>query len=86
MAEAKSYEISKWDVVKAFELVKANHGAAGVDKISLEDFEKDLQGNLYKIWNRMSSGSYFPPPVRTVEIPKGDGKRDRWASQRSETE
>lgn len=74
MAEAKSYEISKWDVVKAFELVKANHGAAGVDKISLEDFEKDLQGNLYKIWNRMSSGSYFPPPVRTVEIPKGDGK------------
>jgi retron-type reverse transcriptase len=45
-----------------------------VDKISLEDFEKDLQGNLYKIWNRMSSGSYFPPPVRTVEIPKGDGK------------
>ena len=74
MAEAKSYEISKWDVVKAFELVKANRGAAGVDKISLDDFEKDLQGNLYKIWNRMSSGSYFPPPVRTVEIPKGDGK------------
>ncbi len=74
MAEAKPYEISKWDVMKAFELVKANRGAAGVDKQSLEDFERDLQGNLYKIWNRMSSGSYFPPPVRTVEIPKGDGK------------
>jgi len=74
MAEAKSYEISKWDVMKAFELVRANQGAAGMDKVSLEDFETDLQGNLYKIWNRMSSGSYFPPPVRTVEIPKGDGK------------
>ncbi|MBA3709659.1 MAG: group II intron reverse transcriptase/maturase [Planctomycetes bacterium] len=74
MTEAKVYEISKWDVVRAFGRVKANHGAAGVDKQSLEDFEKDLKGNLYKIWNRMSSGSYFPPPVRTVEIPKGDGK------------
>jgi RNA-directed DNA polymerase len=74
MAEAKSYEISKWDVVRAFERVKANQGAAGVDRQTLDDFEKDLAGNLYKIWNRMSSGSYFPPPVRTVEIPKGDGK------------
>jgi len=74
MPEAKSYEISKWDVVKAFELVKANHGAAGVDKQSIEDFEKNLAGNLYKIWNRMSSGSYFPQPVRSVDIPKGDGK------------
>lgn len=77
MTEAKSYEISKWDVVAAFELVKANRGAAGVDGQSLEDFEKDLQGNLYKIWNRMSSGSYFPPPVRSMEIPKGDGKMRR---------
>src|ERR1700677_2683017 len=74
MAEAKSYEISKWDVARAFERVKANQGAAGVDRQTLDDFEKDLAGNLYKIWNRMSSGSYFPPPVRTVEIPKGDGK------------
>lgn len=74
MAEAKSYEISKWELVRAFERVKANHGAAGVDKQTLEEFEKNLAGNLYKIWNRMSSGSYFPPPVRTVDIPKGDGK------------
>jgi len=54
--------------------VKANRGAAGVDGQSLKVFEKDLKGNLYKIWNRMSSGSYFPPPVRLVEIPKGQGK------------
>ena len=77
MTEAKSHEISKWDVVTAFELMKANRGAAGVDGQSLDDFEKDLQGNLYKIWNRMSSGSYFPPPVRSMEIPKGDGKMRR---------
>ena len=74
MAEAKSFEISKWDVVRAFELVKANQGAGGVDGQSIEEFEGDLAANLFKIWNRMSSGSYFPPPVRTVEIPKGDGK------------
>jgi retron-type reverse transcriptase len=57
--------------------VRANKGAAGVDGCSIEDFEKDLKGNLYKIWNRMSSGSYFPPPVLAVEIPKshGDGIR-----------
>ena len=53
--------------------VKANGGAAGVDGESLTMFEQDLKGNLYKSWNRMSSGSYFPPPVRLVEIPKGDG-------------
>ena len=53
--------------------VKANRGAAGVDGESLAMFEKDLKGNLYKIWNRMSSGSYFPPPVRLVEIPKDNG-------------
>ena len=52
--------------------MKANRGAAGVDGESLAEFEKDLKGNLYKIWNRMSSGSYFPPPVRLVEIPKGN--------------
>jgi len=75
MAKEKSYEISKWDVARAFELVKANHGAAGVDGQSLEEFESDLAGNLYRIWNRMSSGSYYPPAVRTVEIPKGDGKK-----------
>jgi len=54
--------------------VKANKGTAGVDGCSVKDFEKELKNNLYKIWNRMSSGCYFPPPVLRVEIPKGDGK------------
>jgi RNA-directed DNA polymerase len=74
MSEAKPYSISKHLVVQAFGLVRANHGAAGVDGQSVEAFEEDLKGNLYKVWNRMSSGSYFPPPVRRVEIPKGDGR------------
>jgi RNA-directed DNA polymerase len=74
MAQGKSYEISKQVVWEAYKKVKANRGAAGVDGQSLEAFEKDLKGNLYKIWNRMSSGSYFPPPVRLVEIPKGQGR------------
>ena len=73
MTQGKSYEISKQVVWEAYQKVKANRGAAGVDRQSLTDFEKDLKGNLYKIWNRMSSGSYFPPPVRLVEIPKGRG-------------
>lgn len=73
MTKGKSYETSKWMVWKAYKRVKANQGAAGVDRQSLEDFEKDLKNELYKIWNRMSSGSYFPPPVRLVEIPKGQG-------------
>ena len=74
MAQGKSYEISKQVVWEAYKRVKANRGAAGVDRQPLEDFEKDLKGNLYKIWNRMSSGSYFPPPVRLVEIPKDQGR------------
>src|ERR1700757_3811318 len=73
MPEAKSYVISKRVVWEAYLKVKANHGAAGVDGESIEAFEKDLQNNLYKIWNRMSSGSYFPPPVRVVAIPKASG-------------
>jgi retron-type reverse transcriptase len=60
-------------VWEAYKGVKANQGAAGVDGESIAEFEKDLTNNLYKLWNRMSSGSYFPPPVRTVEIPKSDG-------------
>jgi group II intron reverse transcriptase/maturase len=60
-------------VSRAYRLVEANAGAAGVDKESIEQFAKDLQNNLYKIWNRMSSGSYFPPPVRAVPIPKKNG-------------
>ena len=75
MSEAKPYVIPKQLVWEAYRQVKANRGAAGVDGESLVAFEKDLKSNLYKIWNRMSSGSYFPPPVRLVEIPKDDGGR-----------
>jgi RNA-directed DNA polymerase len=73
----KPFEISKRAVWEAWEKVKANAGAPGVDGVAIEEFEKDLKGNLYKIWNRMSSGSYFPPPVRAVEIPKPQGKGRR---------
>ncbi|MBB5156879.1 group II intron reverse transcriptase/maturase [Saccharopolyspora phatthalungensis] len=73
----KPFEISKQAVWEAYQKVKANEGAPGVDGVSLEDFEKDLKGNLYKVWNRMSSGSYFPPPVRAVEIPKPHGGESR---------
>jgi RNA-directed DNA polymerase len=73
--EAKPFQISKKQVWDAFKKVKANRGAAGVDGQSLSDFEEDLKNNLYKLWNRLSSGSYFPSPVRRVEIPKGDGKK-----------
>ena len=74
MKRAKPFEISKKVVWEAWKRVKANHGAAGVDEESIADFEKDLKDNLYKIWNRMSSGCYFPPAVRTVGIPKKDGR------------
>ena len=69
----KSFEISKLAVWDAYRRVKANKGAAGVDGKSIEEFERDLSGNLYRLWNRLSSGSYFPPAVRAVEIPKRDG-------------
>ncbi len=72
--EAKSFEIAKREVWEAYQRVKANRGAAGVDGESLAMFDQDLSKNLYRIWNRMSSGSYFPPPVKRVDIPKGDGK------------
>jgi len=65
--------VSKQLVWQAYKRVKANRGAAGVDGESLEVFDKGLKGNLYKIWNRMASGSYFPPPVRRVEIPENNG-------------
>jgi group II intron reverse transcriptase/maturase len=71
--EAKPYVIPKQLVWEAYKRVKANRGAAGVDGESLAAFEKNLKGNLYRVWNRMSSGSYFPPPVRLVEIPKDNG-------------
>ena len=73
MSDAKPYVIPKQLVWEAYQRVKANQGSAGVDGESLSMFEQDLKGNLYKVWNRMSSGSYFPPPVRLVEIPKEDG-------------
>ena len=69
----KPFDISKRVVMEAFQKVKANQGAAGVDGESIEEFEKDLKRNLYRIWNRMSSGSYFPPSVRAVQIPKKAG-------------
>ena len=69
----KPFDISKWVVMEAVQKVKANQGATGVDGESIEEFEKDLKRNLYRIWNRMSSGSYLPPPVRAVEIPKRAG-------------
>jgi RNA-directed DNA polymerase len=72
-APDKPFDISKQEVWEAYRQVKANRGAPGVDQRSIEDFEKDLKRSLYKIWNRMSSGSYFPPPVKAVEIPKPHG-------------
>jgi RNA-directed DNA polymerase len=69
---AKPFCIAKREVWEAYKQVKANRGAAGVDGQSIEDFDRGLSKNLYRIWNRMSSGSYFPPPVRRVDIPKGD--------------
>jgi group II intron reverse transcriptase/maturase len=69
----KPYDIPKRRVLEAYRRVKANRGAAGIDGESLEMFEADLTGNLYKLWNRLSSGSYFPPPVKQVEIPKKNG-------------
>ena len=73
MDKAKPFDIPKREVWEAFKKVKANQGAAGVDGQSIADFEADLSNNLYKLWNRLSSGSYLPPPVRRVDIPKANG-------------
>lgn len=73
MEKAKSYSIPKSLVWNAYKKVKANQGVAGIDEVSITEFDKDLKNNLYKIWNRMSSGSYFPPPVKAVSIPKKTG-------------
>lgn len=73
MDKLKPFDIPKGLVWKAYGLIKENKGGAGVDRESLKDFDKKLSRNLYKIWNRLSSGSYFPPPVRGVEIPKKQG-------------
>ena len=73
MDKAKSWSIPKLFVWDAYKRVKANRGAAGVDDQTIEEFERDLANNLYKLWNRMSSGSYFPPPVKRVNIEKRGG-------------
>jgi group II intron reverse transcriptase/maturase len=73
----KPFDISKWEAWEAYRQVKANKGASGVDGCSIEDFEEDLKNNLFRVWNRMSSGSYFPPPVKAVEIPKPHGSGTR---------
>jgi len=73
VSSAKPYDIAKRTVWDAYQQVRANRGAAGIDDETIADFERDLSKNLYKLWNRMSSGSYFPPPVKQVEIPKASG-------------
>jgi RNA-directed DNA polymerase len=73
MIKAKPFDIPKREVWEAFKHVKANQGAAGVDGQSISEFEARLADNLYKLWNRLSSGSYMPPPVRRVDIPKANG-------------
>ena len=74
MDRAKPFDIPKREVWEAYKRVRANQGAAGVDGQSIAAFEADLSNNLYKLWNRLASGSYFPPPVRRVDIPKDDGR------------
>jgi group II intron reverse transcriptase/maturase len=73
MTTAKPFEITKLSVWEAWKSVRKNHGSHGIDFQSIEDFEVNLKDNLYKVWNRMLSGSYIPPPIRAVEIPKKDG-------------
>ncbi len=72
-SQTKQFVINRWQVYQAYRLVKANAGSAGIDNQSIADFEVNLKDNLYKLWNRMSSGSYFPPPVKAVAIPKKSG-------------
>jgi RNA-directed DNA polymerase len=78
---AKPLCIAKREVWEAYKQVKANRGAAGIDGQTIEEFDRDLSNNLYRIWNRMSPGSYFPPPVRRVDIPKGDSGKTRPLAQ-----
>jgi len=75
--KATPFSIAKREVWEAYKEVKANHGAAGVDEQSMQEFEADLKNNLYRIWNRMSSGSYMPPPILRVDIPKAGGAGTR---------
>jgi len=73
MANTKSFGITKEMVYRAYKAVKANRGGAGIDNVSMQEFEENLADNLYKLWNRMASGCYFPPPVMGVKIPKSTG-------------
>jgi RNA-directed DNA polymerase len=82
---AKPFDIPKPLVWEAYLDVKSNRGAAGVDKESIEEFEVHLKDNLYRLWNRISSGSYFPPAVKAVPIPKKSGGTGFLACQRSLT-
>lgn len=75
MKEGKAFQISQMEVLNAYKAVKANKGAGGIDGIELEVFDANWKNRLYVLWNRMSSGSYFPKPVRGVEIPKKNGKK-----------
>jgi RNA-directed DNA polymerase len=73
LEKAKPFAISKQAVWESYKRVKANRGAAGIDEVTLKEFEQDLKNNLFKLWNRMASGSYFPPAVKAVPIPKKSG-------------
>lgn len=75
MNQSKAFEITKQEIVNAYKKVKENKGSAGSDNQTIENFDSNIKNNLYKIWNRMSSGCYFPPPVKLVEIPKLDGRK-----------
>lgn len=75
MNKVKPYDICKKIVVEAYQRVKANKGCSGIDGESISKYEGNLKDNLYKLWNRMSSGSYFPPSVKGIDIPKKDGSK-----------
>ena len=75
MKEGKAFQISQNEVLNAYRAVKANKGAGGVDGVEFQEFDRDWKNRLYVLWNRMSSGSYYPKPVRGVEIPKKNGKK-----------
>jgi len=72
--ETKSVPVSKKQVWLAYKKVRSNHGSAGIDQVSMKEYDANRSKHLYKLWNRLASGSYFPPPVKEVEIPKKNGK------------